>query len=149
MPVLGPVIVLYQYGSNRLPLAFLVSGALFLAVFIPHAALHIRYTSVSRGLALKFDNVKKHIHVRKHGESRIVKDEQIANVQCVAHRSLTRNEAAMYPWQAYGYAIVRLRTGERLVITTLAVPDLRWPYEFRNAEIREVLYPWPPFSSLR
>lgn len=147
--VSGPILVWYQYGPNRLPLAFSISGALFLTVFISHAVLHVRYTRVSRGMSFTFNNLKKQIQIRRYGIARVVKDEQIAKVECVAHRSLVRNEAAMYPWQAYGYAVVRLKSGEYFVVTTLAVPDFRWPYEFREAEIREVVYPWPPFSSLQ
>lgn len=145
---LGPAIVWYKHGAQSLPLAYSVAVPLFLAVFVPHAILHVRYNSVSRGMSFVFKN-KHQIEVRRAGVTRVVGDVEIDNVECVLHRSLSRNETTMYPWQTYGFAIVRLVTGEHFVITTLAVPDLRWPYEFCKATIREVLYPWPPYSSLK
>jgi hypothetical protein len=100
-------------------------------------------------MSFRFNSREQQIQIRRRDLTRVVADSEIASVECVAHRSLVRNEVAMYPWQAYGYAVVRLESGEHFVVTTLAVPNLQWPYEFRKAKIREVLYPWPPLSSLR
>ena len=133
----------YVYGVEHLPLVLSVAGTYVGIVVALHAAIHIRYMLVSKGKWFQFDIGKRQTIIHENGETRIISDDDVLVVEVVLHRSLSRNELAFYPWQTYGYALIRLKSGDCILITTLALPKLDWPYEFRNVVVSEKLYPWP------
>lgn len=134
----------YALDVEDLRVSVLVAAALFSLVFIPHVLIHVRYSIVSRRSSIEFRADSNVIIFRSNGTTKLISEDDIQSVDMVLPRSLARNEIAAYPWQLYGYAILNLTSGEKLLVTSLLVPELAFPFEFRNLNTQEGLYCWPP-----
>lgn len=134
----------YYLGIEDLRFPMLVALILFSLVFVPHLLIHLRYARVSSHFSIEFRANEKEIVVECGKYTKVIRDADIERVDMVLPRSLARNEIAVYPWQLYGYAVLKLTSGEKLLVTSLVVPKLKFPYKFRNVGVRIGLYCWPP-----
>lgn len=143
LPIIIPVYLSYVHGIEDVKFGTILAFAFFGLILVPHFLIHYRYTILSSGVTVKFDGQHKKITFKSRDDQKVVHDHDIASIDMVLTRSLARDELIAYPWQAYGYAIIRLRSGEKLLITSLLVPRMKIPYEFRELNVRESLYCWP------
>ena len=143
IPIL-PWWVSYFHGIDDPQFATIVASVLFGLVFFPHLLIHLRYSFVSSNLSVDFLDQEKEIVIKSDNYAKVIRDFDIESVDMVLPRSLARQEIFVYPWQIYGYAILKLVSGEEFLITSLVVPRLKFPFEFRNVNTRERLYCWPP-----
>ena len=91
-----------------------------------------------------FDEAGRSITFKCADNELSVADDDIRTVQVTLPPPLTNGSPVWFPWQEYCYAVITTSAGKQFLITCLAVPGLRWPYEFKNAEVLESLYCWPP-----
>ena len=139
-----PLYVHYVHGIEDLRFTILVTAAFFLLILVPHLLIHLRYTFLSSAVSVEFIDQPQEIVVKFGDQTKVIHNVDIETVDLVIPRSLARKEVFVYPWQLYGYAIINLRSGEKVLITSLVVPRLKFPFKLQNVNIRESLYCWPP-----
>jgi hypothetical protein len=124
LPIIVPVYLHYEHGIEDLRFATLVASAFFGLVFVPHFLIHLRYTLLSTGVSVQFDDLDRTITIKSRDQVKVIHDHDIESVDMVLPRSLARDEISVYPWQVYGYATLNLLSGENVLITSLVLPEL-------------------------
>ena len=151
-PILGafsllialPILFYYRSGIESVHLAVVVSWAFFLPVFIPHLAIHLRYTRINDWLFICFDLKCKEIELEGRPGSFKIRRRDIKSVlsnkpRAMANRSILR----VFPWDSYCYAVIDLYDGRRLIITSLMIPELFWDFPLGNETVKMRFFCWP------
>ncbi|MDN3653247.1 hypothetical protein QWY77_10880 [Thalassotalea ponticola] len=139
-----PYLFVSEFGEQSFGFGVNAALIIFFVVFIPHSIIHIRYTLLSRGKEVSFDKKNKEIRYKSRNSERIIKHSDINNVRIVLNTAQKNNSPQCFPWQAYSYAVLILKTGEQILITSLLVPNLNWPYTFSSITLEDDIWCWAP-----
>ena len=143
LPIIVPVYLHRAHGIDDLAFVVWVSLSFFGLVFVPHLLIHLRYTRVSSGQRFQFDIRDRSITARLGADQRKFDKSEIVRTELIVPRSLARKEIIVYPWQQYGFARLYMNSGETILITSLVLPRLQFPFELQNVNVHEKLYCWP------
>lgn len=124
-----PLIVLYisyRFGPEALALSIIVATILILPTIIPTVLLHIRYSQINHKTRLNYEP-----HTRKFLISNSTKRVRFsANEIRFAYSVISLAEArrgwTVFPWQSYSFTALVLKSGKRLILTSLIVPLRKW-----------------------
>ena len=141
---LAPLASIKKYGADNLTRAIVLSIVFFGPFIVAHSIIHWRFIRVSRGLIIGFDEVNAELVIVRNGVERRIQQSEIAEVQINVSFASTHSSGVRRPWQRYGYAVIRLETEEKFLVTVLHVPDLEWFNQFKNVTTRTTDYLWPP-----
>lgn len=126
-----------------------VSAGIVLVLFVPQVALHLRYSYIASKFRLKFYCRSGEFVFRDSARVRRIKISEIDGVDLFVTRALLGNGFEAYPWQGYGYALIRSTAGECALVTTLVFPRMKIPVRLPNVSVRHSIYCWPPSRLLR
>ena len=126
----------FRYGIIAASIAFVV-------VFIPHSIIHLRYFFLNKGDVLTINQKSKEINFeQRHGERKSFDVNDIVKVQTVISNAKSKKGLQWYPWDDYSYSTIYLRDGSAILITSLLLPDLKWPFELPDEVIEISYYCW-------
>lgn len=142
--VLIPAYFLYAFGRDSLTFAISAASIAFLLVFIPHLFIHIKYYILNKGMTIEFNVKSRTIKVMMDGgEEVLVKNQDIENVETIVSRAKFKNTLQWYPWDNYSYSIIHLKSGEKILVTSLLIPHLVWPFKLARESITPSFFCWP------
>ena len=139
-----PMFAYYRSGIESVRLAVVVSWVAFLVVFIPHLAIHLKYTRINDWWFICFDLRRKEIELQGRPGSFKILRRDIKSVvsnkpRAMANRSMLRG----FPWDSYCYAVIELYDGRRFIISSLMIPELFWDFRLRNETVKKRFFCWP------
>ena len=139
-----PIYLHYRHGIEDVTFAAVTTASgFFCLILVPHILIHFRYAMVSHGVTVDFDSQNRRVTFSSGDDVSVINDRDIKSLDMVLTRSLARDGIDVYPWQLYGYATINLHSGGQFLITSLQVPRMKIPYEFRDINVQEHLYCWP------
>jgi len=141
--VILPVYLAYRFGSDTVPSSLTYSIGAFLLIFWPHMVIHSHHASVNKGASLSIDGPSNEIRISNDAtQLRIPLTD--ANELLVIKGVGAYWGLSMYPWQSYGYALIRYDDVTRVAVSSLLVPLESWEKFFVGCEVEKSIYPWPP-----
>lgn len=147
-PLIAIVLVRFHYDGQYADTAWVLVAGYLAAIVIPQAALHIRYTLVSRPLTVRvLENGSTLLLDWPQGRRRVSKSD-IFKIEVIAPLALAGRAPMFYPWLNYAYAVFYLGSGEQFVITTLHSDEILNPLGFQAARLTHDSYCWPPASRM-
>jgi len=63
-------------------------------------------------------------------------------VETTISKAKWRLQLRWYPWDSYCYAYINLKAGEKILVTSLLVPELFWPLKLPRENIRSAYFCW-------
>jgi hypothetical protein len=69
---------------------------------------------------------------------------EIEKIETYKSKSLSNRQFHIFPWDFYHYSIIFLKSGERIVLSSLIVFEIEKILHVRNTYINFTLYPWIP-----
>ena len=142
--LVGVPLYVHYRGVKDLRVAVVSAIAFFCLFFIPHLLIHLRYAWVSRKMSISFDKNNSVLSINDGRTVKVFRLNDIKSTALVLPGPLAHDEAFFYPWQIYGYATIVTYAGQKNVVTSLLVPDLRFPVDLPNAVVHKRFYCWPP-----
>jgi hypothetical protein len=117
--------LLYKYGKySNGDLEFY--SIFFLIFLIPVLYLHIEYYYFNKGTTLDVDLLQnKLVYYSKSGEIKTIRFDELKEIVYYMAPSWHRTiKMKMAPWEHYHYAIILTKDGEKIIITSLMVPNV-------------------------
>src|SRR5690606_41940961 len=56
---------------------------------------------------------------------------------------LAENRMLWFPWDSYNYSIIRLKSGQQFILTSLLVPNMKLPFDEQKIRLRKRFYCYP------
>ena len=138
-----PLYFWQRLGAESVAFAVVGASIWFLLSFVPLVVLHLRYVVESTGVVLIYDTVTRKLIYRRGNDSCEFFVSEIAAIESTKTPSLRKGSLLWYPWDSSCFAVIQLRSGKKLLITSLVVPRLRWPFSFPNETVHEAIFCWP------
>lgn len=144
--IIGPLYFYYEFGEEELAFGITFSAIAFLVVLLPHLAIHLRYTALSRGVTVLIDRKSRKLVYEKRGNMLTLHSNNTASVVNVMPRAMANASVLRwFPWDNYNYLIVETIDGERIILTSLLMPKVELPFRVKNEVKRKTVYSWPRF----
>lgn len=120
-----------------------IAGIIVFAVFVfPMILLHINYYLKSKGRSISYDeSTGQLIYDDQRNEMKFgIKDLQ--KVTVYKSWPMGQGRTPMFPWDVYNYAVIELKDGQVLKISSLLVYEFDKVVKFENTEIKKTFYAW-------
>lgn len=132
----------YKLGYYRQDTAFLVGSITFLFCVFPMIVLHINYYLKDRDNAFEYDSLSGQSVY--HGKDLRVDfgNDDIRKLLVYKSWPLAEDRTLITPWDAYNYAVIELKDGQVLKLSSLLVYELDKVVKFENMEVKKTFYAW-------
>ena len=151
LAIIAPYIALYQYGDEGFKIGIEFGVIYFIVILAIHAFVHIRFYFVNGKNTLLYEP-KTNVYSLICKESEVEFSEQsIASITKHVTRASGRRSLHYFPWNSYDYSEVILKNRQKLIITSLLLPKLKWPSEFNSLKEKKTvhgLFCWPELNRL-
>ncbi|WP_295798638.1 hypothetical protein [uncultured Microbulbifer sp.] len=137
-----PLVFDARFGAESLRFAMSAATVAFLVVFIPHMAIHARYLVLSRGVSIGFYSGQ--VKIEHGGITDLYSKNDISKVEIAISKARDSGLIQWFPWDGYSYAVITLKTGYKILITSLVVPHLEMELNFLKPEKHILTICWPP-----
>ncbi len=141
--VLAPLYYFYRYGEDGLAVVEKVAVVFFLLALIPHAVVHLKYWLLSRNTEAKFDIKNKIITYKDENFEITFKARDVEKAATTISKAKANNTFRCWPWDNYCYSVIYLKSGEKLLLTSLLIPELIWPIKIPNENFTAAYICWP------
>ena len=145
--IVCPLYFVSRFGEESLGFAIKAAVIILLVVLVPHAVLHARYTLAERGTRISFDKRSRRVRYEIGDQTADFSLNEIDAVKVVRSRALANRDLQWFPWDSYCYALIKLRDGRQILVTSLLVPDLEFPIKMPNETQRLAIYCCPSSST--
>jgi hypothetical protein len=135
-------LMIYKYGSFDLQKGLIV-GVITLSLFVlPMLILHLQYYFQNRHDKFEYDQLSGEI-VYQRGDSKLTfRVEEILKITVHKSRPLAEGRTPILIWDEYNYAVIELKDGQKIKLSSLLVNELDKVLKFENTEIKKTLYAW-------
>lgn len=144
LAALFPVFMVYKFGSDDL--STFVRYALFglLLFLIPQLIVHLRFYFHDRGRTFYYTPAQQQLSLRlKNGDTFGFSFDDIESVERNKSIPLAENRMLWFPWDSYNYSVIRLKNGQRFVVTSLLVTSMDLPLDESKIKLRKRFYCYP------
>ncbi|MEP0987188.1 hypothetical protein [Ekhidna sp.] len=136
--------MLYKLDDYNTETAVLV-GTIFFVVFIgPILALHFNHYFIARGCSLIYNEQTGQLAYDNGGNEISFGVKDIENITVYKSWSMAKGRTPTLPTDIYNYAVIELKDGQVLKISSLLVYELDKVVKFENTEIKKTFYAWMP-----
>jgi hypothetical protein len=132
--------MLFKKGYFELNTAILVGSIFFIGYSTPILLLHLNYYLRNRKDVFKYDkstNEIVYISVKKEIK---FEEKDIFKITVFKSWPLSRNDVPIFAWDFYNYAIIELKDGQVIKLSSLLVNELDKVIKFDNIEIKRTLF---------
>ncbi|MGK6353539.1 hypothetical protein [Parapedobacter sp. DT-150] len=133
----------YRFGIQDMRLYNLICFFAFLIFFIPQLIIHLTYYWLNEGRIFYYNPSEHHITIRIRGKEYGFNFDDIESVERNKSFALSGVMYQWMPWDNYNYSVIRLKNGQRFVITSLLVPDMDLPLEDKKINLKKRFYAYP------
>ena len=142
LPVSIYFLVLFKDGFFDLRKAIIGSVIVFIIFILPMIILHLNYFLVNRNDSFEYDESNGIMIFRKGQLETKFEINDVDRVICYKSWPMSNNRPAVLPWDIYNYAIIRLKNGEVLKISSLLVYEFDKVVRLDDIKIVKTLYAW-------
>jgi hypothetical protein len=141
-PAIIYFVLLYKKGFFDLNTALLV-GAIFFPVFsIPLISIHLNHYLRNRNDVFKYDRSTGQAIYQNSKREIKFETKDIEKITVYKSWPLSRNDLPVLAWDYYNYAVIQLKDGQVVKLSSLLVFELDKVMTFENFEIKKTLYAW-------
>jgi hypothetical protein len=141
-PAIIYFLLLYKKGYFESNTALLVGGIFFLGNSMPLLSLHLNYYLRNRNDMFKYDkSTSQAIYKSGKGEIKF-EGKNICKITIYKSWPMSRNDVPIFAWDFYNYAVIKLKNGRVIKLSSLLVNELDKVVKFDNVEIKKTLYAW-------
>ncbi|MDM8178165.1 hypothetical protein QT327_28035 [Olivibacter sp. 47] len=126
--------------NERIDVFFIISIFLFTITVVPTIVVHLNYYTVNRGDVVKYVYQEREIIIKHRGVSINFNLDDIEEVVRYMSFNFAANRSSVLPWDGYNHAVIRLKNGKKLTITSLLVPNLNLPIDAEKIIVKRGLY---------
>ena len=134
--------MIYKRGYFEMETALLVGGITFVGYSIPVVAIHMRYYVENMNDVFNYNASSGEVIYQKKGSQIKFRNEDIQKITVVKSRPIAENRTPAFAWDYYNYAVIELKDGQVLKISSLLVYELDKVMKFENTEIKKTFYAW-------
>lgn len=135
-------LMIYKKGYFELNTALLVGGITFLIYVFPMFILHMQYYFINRNDIFKNDKSSGKMVFQSGGKQTCFELNDIQKIIVFKSRPLAENRTPIFAWDEYNYAVIELKDGQIIKLSSLLVNELDKVVKFDNTEIKKTLYAW-------
>jgi len=140
---LMPIYLNYKYGSEDLHLYIKVCFFSFLVFFIPQLVIHLAYYWANRGRVFYYAPDERRVKIEINNRTYKFILDDIEWIERNKSFALAADWYQWMPWDNYNYSVLRVKTGEQFVITSLLVPNMDLPIDESKIRLRKRFYCYP------
>ena len=133
--------MVYRFGADDILVFVQLSTLVFLMFFIPQLILHINYYTKNKGDMFFYDSAGKRVTINHNGESLNFTFDDIELIKRFKSYTIAENRMQWFPWDSYNYSIIRLKSGQEFIVTSLLVPNLDFPIDTQKIRLKKIFYP--------
>lgn len=142
MPIIGYYMMIAKMGEYAHETALIV-GLIFFVVFIgPILTLHFNHQIKSKGSSIYYDEQLGKLTYNKKRLELKFKIKDIKVITIYKSWPMGQGRLPLFPWDVYNYAVIELKDGQVLKISSLLVYELDKVVKFENTKIKKTLYAW-------
>lgn len=141
---LAPLYLTYRHGDGNVTSYYIVCLGFFLLLFIPQVVLHLTYYRIDKGKVFSYTSEKQKMSLHlKDGRTLEFSFDQIDYIEHSKSIPLAENRMLWFPWDSYNYSIIRLKSGQQFILTSLLVPNMKLPFDEQKIRLRKRFYCYP------
>jgi len=141
-PVIIYFLMLYKKGYFDINIALLVGGIFFLGYSIPLISLHLNYYLRNQNDTFEYEETTGNATYQSGAEEIKFAEKDIHKIIVCKSWPLSRNDVPIFAWDLYNYAVIELKGGQVIKLSSLLVYELDKVVKFDNIEIKKTLYAW-------
>lgn len=142
LPAIMYFISMYKKGYFDLNMAVWAGGIGITVYLIPLISLHLNHYFKNKDDLFEYDQLSGEIVYQKRDSKLSFRNEDIQKITVFKSRPLAENRTPILIWDEYNYAVIELKNGRVLKLSSLLVYELDKVVKFENTEIRKTLYAW-------
>ncbi|MFA0961216.1 hypothetical protein AB9P05_05390 [Roseivirga sp. BDSF3-8] len=136
------LLVVYRYGYLDLKKVFIAGSVSFVIFVLPMLLLHLQYYIINRYDSFSYDDVKQVIiYSSKYNDIRF-HEKDITEIIVYKTKPLAENRTAVFTWDEYNYALIKLSNNVVIRISCLLVGELDKILKLKNVHVKKTFYPW-------
>ena len=120
----------------------LVGGITFIGYSIPVIAIHLNHFLKNRSDVFKYNNLSREVIFDHEGVQISFFNEDIESNIVFKSRPIAEGRTPIFAWDYYNYALIQLKNGQVLKISSLLVYELDKVLKFENTEVKKTFYAW-------
>jgi hypothetical protein len=141
-PALFYFLMIYKKGYFDLNIALKIGGLYFLIYSIPLILLHLNYYLNNRKDEFEYETSTGNMLHKKRNNKTKFTSKDIHKVVVYKSWPLSRNGLPIFAWDLYNYAVIELKDGQIIKLSSLLVNELDKVLKFNNIEVKKTLYAW-------
>ena len=142
IPLMVYCLFLFKKGYFDLRKGFLIGGIFFTIYSIPILLLHLNYYFNNHGDIFNYDSYSGKVIFEKKGKKIKFEKKDIFKITVFKSWPLSRNDLPVFPWDYYNYAVIELKNGEIIKLSSLLISELDKVIKIDNTEIKKRFYAW-------
>ena len=142
LPVIVYFLSIYKKGYFDFNAAIWAGSIGFFGYFIPILSIHLNYYFRDRHNSFEFNRSSGEINYCKGDDTVSFNEGDIQKITVTKSRPLAEGRTLILPWDEYHYAVIELKDGQVLKISSLLVYELDKVVKFENTEVKKPFYAW-------
>lgn len=141
---MAPYYLIYHHGEKYINSYSIVCFGSFLLYFIPQLIVHIRYYRHDQRRFFYYTPDEQRLGLRLDtGQLFEFTFDDIEYIERNKSRPLAENRMTWFPWDSYNYSVIHLKSGQRILVTSLLVPSMDLPIDSNKIKLRKRFYAYP------
>lgn len=141
---LGPLYLAHRNGEEHLYDYYIICSFFFILLFVPQLILHIQYYRRDRKRIFYYTPDEQRLGLRlDNGQLLEFTFDDIEYIERNKSRPLAEKRMLWFPWDSYHYSVIHLKSGGRILITSLLVPGMDLPIDESKIKLRKRFYTYP------
>jgi hypothetical protein len=141
-PVIIHFLLLYKKGVFDTNTALLVGAIFFLVFSIPLISIHLNHYLRNRNDVFKYDRSTGQAFYQNGKREIEFEANDIEKITVYKSWPLSRNDLPVLAWDYYNYAVIQLKDGQVVKLSSLLVFELDKVVKFDNVDIKRTLCAW-------
>ncbi len=142
LPVSVYFLLIHKHGFFDLQTAVMGSVIVLIIFILPMIILHLNYYFLNRRDSFSYDESNGTMIFRNDNKEYNFHTNEIISIVCYKSWPMSENRVAILPWDIYNYALVKLKNGNVIKISSLLVYEFDKLVQLDNIEIKKTFYAW-------
>lgn len=142
IPIISHYMMILKSTEYTFSRAIYIGVVSFLVFILPILAIHFNHYLTNKGCTLEYNkDSHQFIYIIKGKKIKFNRDD----IECITvfkSWSMEQGKTPTMPTDIYNYAVVKLKDGYILKISSLLVYEFDKVFNFKNIEVKKRLYPW-------
>ena len=135
-------LMIFKKGYFELNTALLVGGIIYFIYVFPTFLLHLQYYFRNHKDIFQYDKLSGQMIYEKGDSTIKFEEKDIEKITVFKSHTLAENRTPLLTWDEYNYAVIELKNGQVVKLSSLLVYELDKKVNFDNIEIKKTLYAW-------